>query len=138
MNVLLDTCIILDALQSRQPFNRAAEEIFRAVARQQIIGFLTAKSIADIYYVIHRHTHSNEASIQALKSLTTLFSIIDTTGQDCINALFSDIPDFEDAMMISSAVRSKMDGIVTRNTKDYQLSPISVFQPDDLLKKLGL
>lgn len=135
MNVLLDTCIVIDALQARQPFNHTAENIFREAARQHIFGFLTAKSIADIFYITHRHTHSNDESRRIIKSLTTVFSVIDSTGQDCINALFSDIPDFEDAMMIASAIRSKMDCIVTRNIKDYRQSPVPIFPPDEFLQK---
>ena len=51
MNVLIDTCIIIDALQSREPFNKDAEAVFLSVANRRCVGFLTANSITDIYYV---------------------------------------------------------------------------------------
>ena len=51
MRALIDTCIVIDALQNRQPFHNAAQELFLAVANRRFDGFLTAKSITDIYYL---------------------------------------------------------------------------------------
>ena len=56
MRALIDTCIIIDALQAREPFAEDAQQIFLAVANKRVMGFLTAKSAADIYYITHRHT----------------------------------------------------------------------------------
>lgn len=35
MRVLIDTCIIIDVLQSREPFCKEAQELFLAVANKQ-------------------------------------------------------------------------------------------------------
>ena len=51
MRVLIDTCIIIDALQSRVPFAEAAQKIFIYSANKQFEGYITAKSVTDIYYV---------------------------------------------------------------------------------------
>lgn len=45
MRVLVDTCIIIDALQSRVPFAEAAQKIFIYTANKQFEGYITAKSI---------------------------------------------------------------------------------------------
>lgn len=58
MRVLIDTCIIVDALQSRKPFDEVAQKIFIYSANQQFEGYITAKSVTDIYYLTHRSTHS--------------------------------------------------------------------------------
>ena len=47
-----------------------------------------------------------------------------------------EISDFEDAVMVEAAMRSDMDGIVTRNTKDYKKAVLSVFGPSDFVKLL--
>lgn len=60
MRVLLDTCVVIDALQSREPFYEEAQEIFLAAANRRIDGFLTAKAVTDIYYLTHRLTHSDK------------------------------------------------------------------------------
>ena len=52
---------------------------------------------------------------------------------DCKRAISLDISDYEDAVMVESAVRS---GIVTRNIKDYNQSLVPVYLPSEFLKKI--
>lgn len=94
MRVLIDTCIIIDALQSCIPFAEAAQKLF------------------------------------------ILFHLLDTTSLDCRKAISSEIDDYEDAIMVETAVRSQMDCIVTRNEKDYMKSSVKIYGPSDFLKLL--
>lgn len=59
MRVLVDTCVIIGALQSRVTFAEAAQKIFIHSANKQFEGYITAKSVTDIYYLTHRLTHSD-------------------------------------------------------------------------------
>ena len=59
MRAVIDTCVIVDALQSREPFCKDAQSIFLLCANRQFEGFLTAKAITDIYYLTHRQRQSN-------------------------------------------------------------------------------
>lgn len=136
MKILIDTCIIIDALQNREPFAEDAQNIFLAVATRKIDGFLSAKSITDIYYLLHRYTHSNQESRNILNKLFSLFGVLDTTGDDCRNAVFSVISDYEDAVMVETASRHHMDGIATRNIRDYEKSTIPVYSSKQLLEKI--
>lgn len=137
MRVLLDTCVVLDALQSREPFAKDAQDIFLAAANNAFLGYITAKACADIYYLLHRHTHSDKASRDVLNKLFTLFDVLDTAGIDCRKAVLSPISDFEDAVMIETAVRTETDCIVTRNERDFSKSPLPVYTPDQFLKLLS-
>ena len=136
MKVLFDTCVVLDALQSREPFREDAEKLFFAVANEQITGVLTAKSITDIYYLTHRLTHSSQRTREILMNLLTLFDLADTTGNDCRQALISELPDYEDAVMVEAAVREELDCIVTRNLHDYRNAACKVLSPEELLERL--
>ena len=120
MKVLIDTCIVVDALQNRESFFKDAQSIFLFLAKGYFEGFLTAKSITDIYYLTHRQTHNDKKTRDILKKLTTLFALLDTTPLDVRKAIFEDISDFEDAVMIETAIRSGIECIVTRNTKEYR------------------
>lgn len=111
MRVLIDTCVIVDALQSRKPFDEAAQRIFIYSANQQFEGYITAKSVTDIYYLTHRLTHSDSETRRILSKLFTLFHLLDTTSLDCRKAISSEIADYEDAIMVETAVRSEMDCI---------------------------
>ena len=136
MRALLDTCVVIDGLQSREPFCKAAQELFLAAANNRFIGCITAKAATDIYYLMHRYTHDEKVSRAMLGKLFTLFDVLDTAGADCRHAIPSAISDYEDAVMTETAVRTEADCIVTRNLDDYRHSPVPVFAPDDFLKKL--
>lgn len=138
MRALIDTCIVIDALQSREPFCKEAQKIFLAVANKHFTGFLTAKSVTDIYYLTHRHTHSDKEARKVLNKLCSLFDLLDTVGMDCRKAISSDISDYEDAVMVESAMRAGMDCIVTRNTVDYVKSQIPVYAPAEYLWQIKL
>lgn len=133
MRALLDTCVVVDVLQRRDPFYHDAYKVFLAVANRHVDGFLTAKSLTDIYYLTHRFTHDDKKTRKVLSTLLIPFELLDTAGIDCRKAISSDISDFEDAVMVESALRANMDCIVTRNGKDYAKSPIPVYSPSELL-----
>lgn len=137
MRVLLDTCVVLDALQNREPFSSAAKSIFLMAANQLYCGYVSAKAVTDIYYLMHRHTHSDKASREVLNKLLILFDILDTAGIDCRRAIPSETVDFEDAVMIETALRSEVDCIVTRNKSDYTHSPVAIYSPDEFLNILS-
>ena len=132
MRVLVDTCVIIDALQSRATFAEAAQKLFIYSANKQFEGYITAKSVTDIYYL----THSDTETRKILSKLFTLFHLLDTTSLDCRKAISSEIGDYEDAIMVETAIRSEMDCIVTRNVKDYAKSSVKVYEPSALIKLL--
>ena len=68
MRILIDTCIIIDALQNREPFNKNAQEIFLLAANRKFDGFITAKSVTDIYYL----TKQQETFLAAYSNCLTL------------------------------------------------------------------
>ena len=117
---MIDTCIVVDALQKREPFFPEAESIFLLCANLKFDGFLSAKAITDIYYLTHQQTHSNEETRKIIRTLCNLFHLLDTTSLDIQKAISSEVSDFEDAVRIETAIRSKLDCIVTRNTSDYK------------------
>lgn len=136
MKILLDTCIIIDALQSRQPFNESAEKIFLGIANNHYEGSITAKSITDIYYLTRRCTHSDKETRKIISNLMLLFNVLDTAEIDVKKALLSDISDYEDAVMVETAVRTEMSCIITRNKKDYLKSNVPVYLPEEFFQMM--
>ena len=89
MRVLLDTCVVVDFLQKREPFAQDALRLFRAAAIQEFSGYITAKSATDIFYLSHRTTHSNEQSRILLQRLLDLVGMLDSLGADVRLALLA-------------------------------------------------
>ena len=136
MKVLIDTCIIIDLLQKRAPFFKNAYSIFIAIANNKFKAYITSKSIADIYYIMHHFLHDIAKTRKELDKLFKLFNILDTTELDCKKALHSVLSDYEDALMFETALRSNLDCIVTRNTKDFSKATIPIYSPEEFVKNI--
>ena len=136
MTAVIDTCVVIDVLQNREPFSKSAIDVFMAVSNRKVTGILTAKSILDIYYIIRRSLHSESETRAAVNKLLMLFDVADTFAADVRMAVSSETADYEDAVMIETAKRIGADCIITRNTKDYSASEIPVFTPDEFLERL--
>ncbi len=91
---MVDTCVIIDALQSRIPFAEAAQKIFVYSANEQFEWFITAKFVTDIYSLTHQLTHDDKETRKILSKLFSLFHILDTGSLDCRKAVSSDILEF--------------------------------------------
>ena len=141
MRVLLDTNVIVDVLQRRDPWFADGRQIFYAIANKQIIGCITAKEAADIHFFSRRQFFGEEnvdaRARQVMTKLYAIFELIDTLGIDCQNAIAIDNKDYEDAIMIESAARAGVDCIVTRNPDHFKPSPVPVFSPAEFVEKLS-
>ena len=138
MKALIDTCVIIDLLQKREPFFDDAYLVFLSAANNRFEGAISAKSVTDIYYLMHRFFHDDTKSRTALDTLFKLLNVLDTTGLDCRKALLSPVSDYEDALMIETAKSFGMDCIITRNERDYSKSPLPVYAPAVFLKTLEM
>lgn len=140
MRLLLDTNIVVDVLQKRQPWFDSGKEIFTAAALQEITGYITAKQASDLYFFACKQLRGEpDIDKKARKILTNLFAIfeiIDAKGIDCEKALLRENGDFEDAMLIESALREKIDCIVTRNLVHFQNTQVPVYDPESFVKML--
>ena len=136
MRALLDTCVVIDVLQGREPFCKEGQQLFLAAANDLFAGCITAKAATDIYYLTHRHTHSDKASCEVLSKLFVLFEVLDSAGIDCRRAIPSPVSDFEDAVMAETALRAGADCIVTRNLADFAKAPLLVLSPKEFLQKV--
>ena len=133
--VVLDTCVVIDFIQNRKPYSESAKEIFYLIADKKIEGNITANTVADIYYLTHKYTHNHVASKKIISKLLSLVDTLDVNKDDVLNALDSEINDYEDAILHESARRNKINVIVTRNIKDYKNAVIDVETPADFLKR---
>ena len=135
MRTLLDTNVVVDVLQRREPWFSDGRKIFYSIANKQIIGCITAKEAAGIYYFSRKQfTGEDNADAKARQIMTKLYAIlelVDTLGIDCQNAVAVENGDYEDAVMIVSAERAGVDCIVTRNPSHFRASASPVYSPAD-------
>jgi predicted nucleic acid-binding protein len=141
MRVILDTNVVVDVLQRREPWFQDGSVIFLAIANKRVIGCLTVKQIADLHFFSRKQFKGEEnvddRARQVIGKLLTLFELIDTLSIDCKNALGIKNGDYEDATLIESAARAGVDCIVTRNPAHYKASPIRVYAPDEFVSVIS-
>jgi len=137
LRILFDTNVILDVLLLRQPYEVEATKLVASVERSEINCVLCANSITTIYYLINKAV-GREIAINSVNSLTMMFDVVPVNKIVLQNALKSKFLDFEDAVLNESAVNSGVDGILTRNPKDFKSSTLPIYNPKELITVLGL
>jgi predicted nucleic acid-binding protein len=133
--VLIDLNIILDILQKREPFYAASAHLLAMAETGKIDGYVAAHSLTTLFYLIQK----GKGTAEARAAITNLLQIIKVAPVDqgtIEQALNLDYSDFEDAVQMMVAVQCKLDGLITRNVKDYQPALLPVMTPVDFLQGL--
>lgn len=126
---LVDTNVVIDMLASRPDFADAACAVFDAAGRGEIRVSICSLSFSNIYYILRRHIGKQQA-IESLRLLNTFVNITPVNKTVIDLALYSEFNDFEDAIQYFSALQNiTIDGIITRNGKDFAPSEIPVLDP---------
>ena len=135
MKVLVDTNIILDFLLEREPFFHDAEVLFQKIASGQIIGYATATTLTDVFYIARRHTQSLERARQVIAIIISTMEICPVDRSVLEFALASTTSDFEDAVQIACASVQGLDAIVTRDA-DFSTVLVPVLSVSQVLQEL--
>jgi predicted nucleic acid-binding protein len=136
VRVLTDTNIVLDFLLQREPFFQDVELLFQAIDVGEVVGYVTATTLTDIFYISRRHTRSVEQARQAVSETLTAMMICPVDRVVLESAFNSGLPDFEDAVQIFSAIAQGLEAIVTRDTQGFLSSPIPVLSIHELFQQV--
>ena len=134
MRLMIDTNIFLDVLTKREPFFENSKSVLDLCERRKVQGFLSASSVTDIFYLVHRQLHSIDLAYQALGSVLDIAKVLTVTNDDVLNAYITRASDFEDCLLATCAKSNRCDAIVTRNKKDYLTFGITLLSPEELLE----
>ena len=134
ITIFLDTNIIIDYFQNREPFSEYADEIFKLCANKEILAYISAQSIADIFYILRKDYTINERK-NLLLGLCQIFNIVGANKTIILNALTNDeFNDLEDCIQTECAKVAEAKYIITRNIKDFKSAEIESILPEDFLK----
>lgn len=135
MRVLIDTNIVLDFLLQREPFFQDAELLFQGIDSGQVVGYATATTLTDIFYIARRHTRSIEQARQAVSATLRAMEICPVNRLVLESAFDSGLADFEDAIQIACAVDRGLDAILTRDTQGFVNSSVPVLSVQEFLQR---
>lgn len=122
---LVDTNVVIDMLLDRDGAD-AACAVFDGAERGEYTLHLCALSFTNIYYSLRKYL-SHEERISALMQLQEVLHVMPVDARIINAALCSGWSDFEDAVQNYTAMYdSRITGIITRNTRDFQKSQLEV------------
>jgi predicted nucleic acid-binding protein len=130
-NIFLDTNVLIDFLADRKPFSIEAAKLFDYSLKKKVTIYVATVSYNNIYYILTQScTHSE--TIKILTELQDWTEAVDVSKDVIRKALKSEFKDFEDAIQYNCAKDlSKIDCIVTRDTKDFKASSLPTFTPKE-------
>ncbi len=136
MKVLFDTNVILDVLLERAPHYRYSVACMASVEDGKIEGWICSTTVTTIAYLLRKELSAKTAN-KHIESLLALFNVSTANKQVLSDALHNGFSDYEDSVLYQSAVTSSLDGIISRNKKDFKQSRLPVYTPKEFTAVLS-
>lgn len=130
MKIMIDTNVVIDILQKREPFfNGSHKALYKAISENNEC-LVSVSAVTDIFYILRKSLHSTEVANHYIEEISKIVTFADVLSTDIDMALMRDITDFEDAVVDAVAVRIGAEMIITRNDKDFSGAKTSVVTPE--------
>ena len=133
MRLMIDTNILLDVLMHQDPFFDNSKAVLKLCEDRVVNGFISASAITDLFYITRKALGSVEDTYRVISNVLNIVRILTVTNDDVLSAFQIKAKDFEDCLMATCAKSNQRDGIVTRNTKDFNGFGITLYTPEELL-----
>lgn len=132
--LFLDTNIVVDLLDRREPFCHDAVRLFTMAYNKKVQIIVSPMTFTTASFLLRKHgTEGVRILLSNLRQLARVATANERTIDDSLASRFND---FEDAMKYYTAVKAKADIIITRNGKDFTQSKIPVMTASEFLASL--
>lgn len=130
MRLLLDTNIVFDVYERRQPEYSASNHLLKLALRGRVTAAVASQTVANAFY---RYRKPVVAFVR-----DDLLACVEVSAGDahqiktCLNLGMTDL---EDALQVAAAMDWKAAFIVTNNVRDFRRSPIPAISPMQWIKR---
>ena len=136
--VFLDTNVLIDYLARRGQFFETAAQIVQLGQLREFDLLVSAMSFATASFILQAHHKlTNDTIVRKFAEFVTMCNVTTVDSLVVDEAIASRFSDFEDAMQYYSAIREGADAIITRNSGDFGLAQIEVYEPQQFLDMLS-
>ena len=135
MNLFLDTNVLIDLIDKREPFYNDIAVIASMAENKDFKLAASSLSFVNTVYVVSRNVE-DKLVLEALKKLRIICEVSNIDEIVIDKSLISNFNDFEDAVQYFSALHHKSEIILTRNKKDFKNSEIPTMTPSEFLASL--
>ena len=129
--LFLDTNIVIDLLEKREPYCYDAVRLFTMAYNKQVQLFVSPMTYATASYLLHKH--GSEGVRKLLAHFRQLSQVATADQRTVDDAIASQFDDFEDALQYFVALQAQSDYIITRNGKDFTNSALPVMTAGEYL-----
>ena len=129
--LFLDTNIVIDLLEQREPYCYDAMRLFSMAYDKQVELFVSPMTFATASFLLHKNGADGVRKL--LSNLRSLTQVSPADERTVDAALASQYQDFEDAMQYHSALQANAEAIITRNGKDFASSKLPVLTAGEFL-----
>ena len=134
MKALIDLNVLLDVTLNRPEFVRESALAFgHLVSMRGSQCSVAQHAVTTLYYIIRKQCGVECARLTVRRVLKVL-KVLPASRQILIDAADSRYADYEDAVSFLSAAAADCDLILTRNPKDFALSPVPAKTPHAFLQ----
>lgn len=136
LKLALDTNVVIDFLNKREPFFEAARKLMICGRMGEFKLCITSSQFTDLVYILS--DGGQKAMIpHTLERLRGLRSFVDViqVGADEIDAMLaSSWNDPEDFLIYEAALRERADALITRDASGFDTSLLPVFDCEGLFE----
>ncbi len=132
MKICFDTNVVLDVLLRREPFTKDAAAMMSLVESTLHTGLLCATTVTTLHHLT-RGPLGETGARHAIADCLQLMELAHVSRPVLDAAIQAPMSDFEDAVLAHAAHQAGAHAIVTRNLRDFALSPVRAYTPDQFL-----
>ena len=134
LKLVVDTNIIIDFLNRREPFFEDARKLLLCGRVGEFDLMITSSQVTDLIYILSDGGRSSRilSAQESLRGLRTFMRVLTIDETDIETMLMSSWNDPEDFLIYNAALRAKSDAVVTRNKVDFHADTIPVLDCAEL------
>ena len=133
MRLLVDTNVYLEYFLKREKHDLVFA-FFQRAAERRNQTCITAMSLRDFGYIMHKYVHDNELTKRLqLRVYEMTSKVINTSADAAIESIYSENNDYEDSQQMIAAEEAMCDAIITFDRTGFKESKLPVYTPDEIL-----
>ncbi len=130
MRVLVDTDVVFDVYEKRQPHYAASNQVLCLARRHTIAAAIASHTVANLFYY-----YGKPAVPFVRDRLLEAVEVVAADASLLKSALRWGFADLEDAMEAAAAQTWKAAFLITRNVRDFRRSPVPALTPTEFVKR---
>ncbi len=137
--LLVDTNVIIDYLNVREPFYEKARLLMLCGRAGEFDLWISSSQVTDLVYILSDGGKRSlmESTLERLRGVRTFINVFAVGASEIDGMLASSWKDPEDALLFEVALALRADAIVSRNKSDFESKLVKVLDCEELFDWLN-